>query len=66
MREGSSPAILFILPWRPEAAGGVNRVVLSLMEGFAQGTTYRPLLLVNAYAQRSVRLRPGGNPPGAF
>ena len=51
------PAILFVLPWQPDAVGGVNRVVLSLMDGFAQGTAYRPLLLVNNYPQRRVTRR---------
>ena len=58
------PAILFILPWQPDAIGGVNRVVLSLMDGFAQGTAYRPLLLVNSYPQRRVARRtPREAPP---
>ena len=53
-RGETRPAILFVLPWQPDAAGGVNRVVLSLIEGFEQGTAYRPLLLVNRYPQRRV------------
>jgi glycosyltransferase involved in cell wall biosynthesis len=51
------PAILFVLPWQPHAVGGVTRVVLSLMEGFAQAEVYRPLLLVNDYPQRRVTRR---------
>jgi glycosyltransferase involved in cell wall biosynthesis len=57
-------AILFVLPWQPDAAGGVNRVVLSLIEGFAQDGAYRPLLLVNEYPQRRVtRKTQAGLPP---
>jgi glycosyltransferase involved in cell wall biosynthesis len=66
VREGPSPAILFVLPWQPDAAGGVNRVVLGLMEGFAQETAYRPLLLVKVYGQRRVRRRPGGDLPAFY
>ena len=53
-REGTRAAVLFVMPWRPDGAGGVNRVVLNLMAGFAADTDYRPLLLVNAYPQRKV------------
>ncbi|MGQ0834834.1 MAG: glycosyltransferase family 4 protein [Gammaproteobacteria bacterium] len=45
------------MPWRPDGAGGVNRVVLNLMASFGEDTAYRPLLLVNAYPQRRVARR---------
>ena len=57
------PAVLFVLPWRPDAAGGVNRVVQSLVEGFGEIASFRPLLLVNAYPQRTVaRITQGALP----
>lgn len=55
--------MLFVLPWRPDAAGGVNRVVQSLVEGFSEIASLRPLLLVNAYPQRTVaRITQGALP----
>jgi len=62
-RGETRPAVLFVLPWRPDVAGGVNRVVLSLIEGLEQGTAYRPLLLVNRYPQRRVARVPGRELP---
>lgn len=60
------PAVLFVLPWRPDAAGGVNSVVLGLIEGFARNTSYRPLLLVNAYPHRRVAHRMLGGTRGFY
>ena len=34
------PAVLFVLPWRLDAAGDVNRVVQRLVEGFCEIATY--------------------------
>lgn len=52
--EGTGPSILFVLPWYPTAAGGVNHVVSGLIDGFAKAGKYRPLLLVNSYPHRRI------------
>lgn len=60
------PAVLFVIPWRPDGAGGVNRVVLNLMASFGEDSVYRPLLLVNAYPQRGVARRKYGELPPLY
>ena len=59
-------AVLFVLPWRPTGAGGVDRVVLDLMAGLGADTVYRPLLLVNARPHRRVDLRTSGELPPLY
>lgn len=40
------PTWLFVLPWSPDAVGGVNQVVLSLAAEMRKSGRFRPLLLV--------------------
>jgi len=56
-------AVLFVMPWRPTGAGGVDRVVLNLIAGFGQDPVYRPLLLVQAAPRRVVPRKYAGLPP---
>ena len=50
--EGTGRSVLFVLPWNPTTAGGVNHVVSGLIDGFAKAGNYRPLLMVNSYPHR--------------
>jgi glycosyltransferase involved in cell wall biosynthesis len=52
--EKSTPAILFILPWRPDSVGGVTEVVINLYKWFGTRSSFRPTLLVNAYPFRRI------------
>ena len=40
------PGFLFVLPWRPDGAGGVNQVVLNLWEQMERAGHLRPALMV--------------------
>lgn len=37
---------LFILPWSPEAVGGINRVIIELCRAMKQEGRYQPIILV--------------------
>lgn len=43
---------LFVLPWEPTAIGGVSRVVNELAASLAQGSRFRPHILVLDWAAR--------------
>jgi glycosyltransferase involved in cell wall biosynthesis len=51
--EPPSPAVLMVLPWSPDAIGGVSEVVINLHRAFARAGILRPRVLVESYPHRN-------------
>lgn len=49
------PGYLFVLPWEPHHAGGVNQVVINLMDEMETQDLFQPLLLVQSWEDGKVR-----------
>jgi glycogen(starch) synthase len=53
-RPKTEPSVLLVMPWSPDAIGGVSQVVINLHRVFARLGPLRPGLLIAAYPHRSV------------
>jgi glycosyltransferase involved in cell wall biosynthesis len=49
------PGYLFVLPWEPHHAGGVNQVVINLMDEMEAKGRFHPLLLVQSWEDGKAR-----------
>lgn len=52
-RSAAEPSLLLVMPWSPDAIGGVSQVVINLHRVFACSGPLRPRLLVEAYPHRA-------------
>lgn len=48
-RAAAEPSLLIVMPWSPDAIGGVSQVVINLHRVFARSGPLRPRLLIEAY-----------------
>ena len=52
MNKLNKPTYLFVLPWSPEHAGGVNQVVLNLARQIQVEGEWNPLILISDWTAR--------------
>jgi hypothetical protein len=50
----AAPTLLFVMPWSPDAIGGVSEVVVNLYRAFTAKGLLNPRLLIEAYPHRRV------------
>jgi glycosyltransferase involved in cell wall biosynthesis len=52
--EGAAPTLLLVVPWSPDAIGGVSQVVINLHRAFAAARILVPRVLVDTYPLRVI------------